>query len=298
VRTGVVIGDRGFDVAVVERAAAGECSHAVLLERLAAPLPKPVDMVALLESGDGRMDALRSGVGRIAKVVTSGLGTDLQTEQFAIPTPGSGKILCVGRNFLEHIRESNHEVPGFPVIFTRFEDTLVAHGEPLVLPKNSGELDWEGELAVVIGKHCRHLSVDEAFGVIAGYSIINEGSVRDYQRKTVQWTAGKNFPGSGSYGPYLVTADEIPDPQVLDLETTINGETVQSVNTDKMMFSVAAVIAYITEWTELAPGDVIATGTPSGIGSRRDPPWYMKVGDVCEVTIEKVGKISNTVVAE
>ncbi len=212
--------------------------------------------------------------------------------------PNAGKFLCVGRNYKEHIEESARPMPEVPVLFARFADSLVGHRQPMVRPVVSERLDWEGELAIVIGKHCRHVARSEALDVVAGYSIFNDGSVRDYQARGVQWTAGKNFWHTGPFGPYLVTADEVGDAQSLSLTTRINGEQVQHANTSSMLFDIATLIAHITEWLPLEPGDVIATGTPSGIGNARTPPRYLKPGDLVTVEIERLGTLENLVADE
>lgn len=294
IRSGVVIGDKGIDVAYLERAISG-----ISAEQLSVPPPAPVRLIDLI--GDpARLDALRRGVDRIEELPSTDLGTkiDLMTTEFAIPTPGTQKFLCVGRNYLDHVNESGHEVPGDPVVFARYEDSLVAHREDMICPSNSIELDWEGELAAIIGTSCRHIAEAEALGVVVGYSVFNDGSVRDYQHKTGQWTPGKNFSRSGSYGPYIVTTDEVADPQVLDIETKVNGEVVQHANTSQMIFSLAKVISFLSEWTELHPGDVIATGTPAGIGSARDPKWFLKAGDFITVTVSGVGELANQIADE
>lgn len=298
IRTAAIAGQYAIDVALLEHAVGGgNVSDDALIDRLSAVLPEPVSLNELIAGSPERLNELRRSLERVAGSRTSDVVAllDLPSIRFAIPTPGSGKFLCVGRNYLEHINESGRDVPGDPVIFTRYEDSLVAHRQALIRPSNSTEFDWEGELAVIIGRRSRHLRVEDALGAVAGYAVFNDGSVRDYQHKTVQWTAGKNFPRSGSYGPYFVTADEIPDPQALDLETSVNNETVQKANTAQMIFPVAKIISFISEWTELRPGDVIATGTPAGIGAARNPKWFLSAGDVVTVTIEHVGQLVNSV---
>lgn len=210
-----------------------------------------------------------------------------------------GKILCLGLNYVEHAAEGGREKPSYPIFFARFTTSLVAHQAPLIRPLASERFDWEGELAVIIGKRGRHLSEANALSIVAGYSIFNDGSVRDYQRKTSQWTVGKNFDGSGGFGPWMVTADELPPGGVgLHLQTRVNGEVMQDANTRDMVFSVVETIATISEVLTLEPGDVISMGTPSGVGDFRKPPVYLKQGDVCEIEIEKIGILSNPVVNE
>ncbi|CAM2155738.1 acylpyruvate hydrolase [Pararobbsia alpina] len=208
------------------------------------------------------------------------------------------KILCVGLNFADHTQESNYEQPTYPTLFFRVATSLIAHDEPMIRPRvtDSDGLDFEGEIAVVIGKGGRHISKDTALSHVAGYSVFNDGSVREYQFKTPQWTVGKNFDGTGAFGPDLVTADELP-PGVkgLRLETRLNGEVVQSASTDQMVFDVASLISTISEAITLEPGDVIVSGTPSGIGWARSPRLLMKAGDVCEVTVEQIGTLRNVI---
>ncbi|HRJ68301.1 MAG TPA: fumarylacetoacetate hydrolase family protein [Beijerinckiaceae bacterium] len=212
--------------------------------------------------------------------------------------PNPGKIICVGANYVAHREEMGRPEIGHPTLFTRYADTLVGHKAGLVKPNATDRFDYEGELAVIIGQHCRNVPDSEAMDVIAGVCCFNDGSVRDWQRHSSQFTAGKNFPGTGALGPEMVTLDELGDLGRLKLETRLNGQTVQSTSLDMMIFSITASIAYITAFTPLAPGDIIATGTPGGVGDKRNPPLYMKVGDKVEVVIEKVGHLTNPVVAE
>jgi acylpyruvate hydrolase len=206
------------------------------------------------------------------------------------------KFICIGRNYADHIAEAGRPMPEVPVCFARFPDSLIGHGQSIRRPSASHHLDWEGELAVVIGRDCRPRTQDEALEAIGGYSIFNDVSLRDYQMRGVQWTAGKNFFATGGFGPWMVTADEVPDPQALDIDVRVNGQTVQHANTKDMIFDVTTLIQHIAEWTPLSAGDVIATGTPSGVGFVRDPPWFLLPGDVVEVEIERIGTLRNDVV--
>jgi 2-keto-4-pentenoate hydratase/2-oxohepta-3-ene-1,7-dioic acid hydratase in catechol pathway len=208
------------------------------------------------------------------------------------------KIFCIGVNYDDHRIETGRAKVDYPTVFTRFADTQVPHDGTLIRPLASEEFDFEGELAVIIGKGGRRIAEAEALSHVAGYACYNDGSVRDWQNRTSQFTPGKNFPATGGFGPWLVTADEIPDPQALTLTTRLNGEVVQQASTRLMIFSVAAVIAYLSEFTALSPGDVIATGTPAGVGAKRSPPLWMKDGDVVEVEIERIGTLRNRVAAE
>ncbi|MCX2888631.1 MULTISPECIES: fumarylacetoacetate hydrolase family protein [unclassified Pseudomonas] len=212
--------------------------------------------------------------------------------------PNPDKVLCVGLNYLKHIVETGREVPKHPTLFTRFASAQVGHDQPLIQPKASAAFDFEGELAIVIGKSGRHISKENALQHVAGYSLFNDGSIRDWQRHTLQFTAGKNFVGSGSFGPWLVTQDEITDIDSLVLETRLNGEVVQREGLDDLLFKIPELIEYISTFTELLPGDVIATGTPGGVGAFRTPPLWMKPGDVVEVEVEGIGTLKNTVNAE
>lgn len=211
------------------------------------------------------------------------------------------KILCVGLNFADHTSESHYEQPNYPTLFFRVHTSLIAHEQPMVRPRvtDSAGLDYEGEIAVVLGKGGRHIAKEHALSHVAGYALFNDGSVREYQFKTPQWTAGKNFDGTGAFGPELVTADELPaGAQGLRLETRLNGEVVQSANTNEMIFNVASLISIISEAITLEPGDVIVSGTPSGIGWARNPKLLMKAGDVCEVSVEKIGTLRNVIIDE
>jgi 2-keto-4-pentenoate hydratase/2-oxohepta-3-ene-1,7-dioic acid hydratase in catechol pathway len=211
------------------------------------------------------------------------------------------KIICVGLNFADHTSESRYEQPDYPTLFFRVHTSLIAHDEPMIRPAvaDSEGLDFEGEIAVVLGKGGRHIAKEAALSHVAGYSVFNDGSVREYQFKTPQWTVGKNFDGTGAFGPDLVTADELPPgAKGLLLETRLNGEVVQSANTDEMVFDVASLISIISEAITLEAGDVIVSGTPSGIGWARNPKLLMKAGDVCEVTVEKIGTLRNVIADE
>lgn len=213
--------------------------------------------------------------------------------------PEPRKIICVGLNYEEHKKEGVRNPADKPMLFARWAETLIAHGDPMILPRISDMLDFEAELLVVIGRDTgRYLPASRAIDTIFGYSCMNEGSVRDWQRHSSQVTAGKNFVGTGPIGPWIVTTDEIPNVQALDLELRLNGETMQKANTKDMIWSVAETIEYITQWIPLRPGDLVATGTPAGVGSRRTPPVFMKEGDVVEVSISGIGTLSNRVARE
>lgn len=216
--------------------------------------------------------------------------------QFNIPISAPGKILCLGLNYMEHVNEGIFEKQPFPTIFMRSKSSMVAHNEPIIRPSVSKTLDYEAELALIVGKTSRHLTAENALDVVAGYSCANDGSVREYQRHTIQWTMGKNFDKTGPLGPVFVTADELPDgAKNLDIACRLNGETVQSSNTDMMIFPVVETLVYITEGLTLEPGDIILMGTPSGVGHARTPQLWMRDSDVVEVEIENVGLLRNVI---
>ena len=212
--------------------------------------------------------------------------------------PDAGKILCVGLNYAKHQAETGRPDVPHPTIFTRFADSHVGHGQPLVKPRSSDRFDFEGELAVIIGRGGRSIPENAALGHVAGYACYNDGSVRDWQRHTSQFTPGKNFAASGSFGPFLVTADEIEDYTRLPIETRLNGEVMQKATLADLIFPIPRLISYISEFTPLSACDVIVTGTPGGVGDRRDPPVYMKPGDIVEIDIGPVGTLVNPVMAE
>jgi 2-keto-4-pentenoate hydratase/2-oxohepta-3-ene-1,7-dioic acid hydratase in catechol pathway len=204
-----------------------------------------------------------------------------------IPSPR--KIICVGVNYLAHIREMGREPPAYPTLFVRYPDSLVGHGGVLRRPRESTHYDYEGELAIVIGRPARRVAAAEALASVAGYTCLLDGSVRDWQNHTTQFIPGKNFPATGSCGPWLVTTDEIPDPSRLHIETRINGQVMQSAPTSDLCFDVRRIVEYVSAFTPLSPGDVIATGTPSGVGFARKPPRWLVPGDVVEVSISGPG---------
>src|SRR5919198_4316232 len=212
----------------------------------------------------------------------------------AIPDPE--KILCAGINYRSHAAETGRDIPKAPSMFVRFTDTLVGHDGEMIRPKISECFDFEGELAIVIGRGGRHIKAERALDHVAGYTCFVDGSVRDYQKISV--TSGKNFPGTGPLGPWIVTTDEIPDPTRLTLTTRLNGEVMQQSGTDLLIYSVPQIIAFCSDFTALEPGDIIATGTPEGVGHRRNPPLWMKPGDVLEVEISGIGTLRNRVVDE
>ena len=205
-----------------------------------------------------------------------------------MPVARPGKVICLGLNYLEHVKEGGQRdnIPKFPTIFMRGQTSLVPHGQPIVRPQVTETLDYEAEMILVVGKRAKHLTAANALSCVAGYSCGNEGSVREFQRKTTQWDMGKNFDHTGGFGPWMVTADELPPGgKGLKIETRLNGKVMQSDNTDNMMFPVIEMLVYVTQGMTLEPGDIIFTGTPSGVGFARTPPVWMKNGDVCEIEI-------------
>lgn len=238
----------------------------------------------------GGVEPMRALVEEPADVAMGDIALDL-------PIPDAAKILCVGRNYRGHVAEGNLKLPEKPSVFLRATESFVPCGGALVRPRVSREFDYEGELAVVIGKPGRHIAREAALGHVFGYTCLNDGSVRDYQF-THSLMVGKNFYRSGSIGPWIVTADEIPDPTQLCLRTRLSGVEVQHARTDDLIFDIPTIISYISAFIPLDAGDVIATGTPEGVGFARKPPLWMKAGDEIAVEITRIGVLRNSVVAE
>jgi len=253
------------------------------------------DMLAFLAGGE---DA-RAAIARALDHAPAAAALDPERTTFLPVVPRPGKIICVGLNYADHSAESGFKQPDYPTLFGRFATSLIGHRAPLIRPNLSNELDYEGEIAAVIGRLGKHVPRGKALDHVAGYALFNEGSVRDYQFKAPQWTVGKNFDGTGAFGPVLVTADELPPgARGLRLTTRLNGETVQSASTDDMVFDVASLVSIISEAITLEPGDVIVTGTPAGVGVARNPQLFMKPGDVCEVEVEGIGLLVNPIAQE
>ena len=219
----------------------------------------------------------------------------LDTLELGPPVPDPDKILCLGVNYREHAAEAQQELPAVPMFFAKFRNSLIGPSSPILLPRVSTQIDYEGELAVIIGSRCKEVFEQEALQYVAGYSIMNDVSARDIQLQTSQWTAGKALDTFGPMGPGMVLASDIPDPQTLMLTTRVNGQVVQHESTANMIFSVATSIAFLSSLMTLEPGDIIATGTPSGVGFKRTPPLFLQEGDVVEVEIERIGSIRNPV---
>jgi len=223
----------------------------------------------------------------------------LATIMPALPLTKPGKIICLGLNYADHIKEGPYERPDYPAIFMRTATSLIPAEAPMVIPNCSETLDYEAELMVIIGKGGRHITMDDALSHVFGYTIFNDGTVREYQRKTHQWTPGKNFDGTGPIGPIIVTPDELPNgAEGLKIETRVSGETLQSSNTNQMIWKVAPIIAEISLYSTLEPGDMIAMGTPSGVGHPRTPPRWLRNGEVIETEIEGIGICRNPIISE
>lgn len=250
------------------------------------------DLKQLLASGDAALSSA-------AAVLQEAPVIDLDRATLLPPLPAPEKIICIGLNYADHSAESGFKQPEYPTIFARFASSLVAHGAPIVRPKVSEQLDYEGELVAVIGKGGRHIDRARALEHVAGYSLFNDASIRDYQFKSPQWIMGKTFDGTGAFGPELVTADELPRGAVgLKLQTRLNGVVVQDASTNDLVFDVATLVSLVSVAMTLSPGDIIVTGTPSGVGLARKPPLWMKPGDVCEVEVEGLGVLRNPVAEE
>jgi len=277
-RLGAVEGDQVIDLAAVDANVPG-------------------DLGEWLRRHDGDLKPLAA----IAKRATAAARKPLAGLRFALPVSRPGKIICLGLNYLEHVKEGaqRDNIPKFPTIFMRGLTSLVPHGEPIIRPQATETLDYEAEMIAVIGKRAKHLTAANALSCVAGYSCGNEGSVREFQRKTTQWDMGKNFDRTGGFGPWLVSADELPPGgKGLKIESRLNGQVMQSDNTDNMMFPMVEMLVYVTQGMTLESGDVIFTGTPSGVGFARKPPVWMKNGDVCEIEISGIGTLRNPIADE
>jgi len=263
----------------------------------AADASVPTDLGEWLARNNGETRPLAE----IARRAPASARCPLAGLTYALPVGRPGKVICLGLNYLDHVKEgpNRDNVPKFPTIFMRSRTSLVPHGQPIMRPLVTETLDYEAELIVVIGKRAKHLTAANATACIAGYSCGNEGSVREFQRKTTQWDMGKNFDRTGGFGPWLVTPDELPPAaEGLKIESRLNGKVMQSDNTDNMMFPIVDLLVYLTQGMTLEPGDIIFTGTPSGVGHARQPPVFMKNGDTCEIEIERIGVLRNPIADE
>lgn len=270
----------------------GVCVGNSVVDLSVAAPDLPRDLVALIRAGKDAFAATE----RAAKAAPTEARIPLAQVKFLPPVTQPGKIICLGLNYADHATEGGHAKPTYPSFFMRVASSLTGHGEPIVRPQCSTQLDYEAELAVVIGRRARHVKEADALGIVAGYSCFNDGSIRDYQRKTGQWTIGKNFDRSGGFGPWMVTPDELPAGAAgLSIRSRLNGQVMQNANTRDMLFPVAETIVLLTECLTLEPGDVIVMGTPAGVGHARKPPVWMKQGDTIEIEIEGIGVLSNPI---
>ena len=258
---------------------------------IAAP-DLPGDLTGVIKLGQEGIDKIAAAVsnaGDDARVSLDGI-------KYLPPSSNAGKLICLGLNYADHAAEGGHNKPEYPSFFLRTNSTLVAHGDPIVRPVVSEQLDYEAEMVAIVGKQARHVKRENALDYIWGYSVFNEASIREYQRKTAQWTIGKNFDNTGGFGPEAVTADELPPGgNGLRIQTRLNGEILQDANTNDMLFDVAETVELLTECLTLEPGDILVMGTPSGVGHARRPQLWMKAGDVCEIEIEKIGILRNPI---
>lgn len=272
----------------------GEGARQEVVDLNRADTALPAEMVPLLQGGPEALARVR----RVLDAAPAGAWRPLAAVTLRAPLPRPGKIICIGLNYRDHAAESAVAVPDYPTVFAKYASCVIGSGEAIVLPKLSDQVDYEGELGVVIGRTARHVPESSALEYVAGYLPFNDVSARDFQHRTSQWTIGKTFDTFGPMGPALVTADEVPDPQNLDLRVRIGDEVLQSSNTGKMIFSIAHLIAYLSAVLTLEPGDVIATGTPEGVGAARTPARFLRPGEVVRVEIEALGTLENPIVAE
>jgi 2-keto-4-pentenoate hydratase/2-oxohepta-3-ene-1,7-dioic acid hydratase in catechol pathway len=247
------------------------------------------DLRSVLEAG---------ALAQAKQAAQNGVRHSFDTVAFEPVIPHPGKILCVGANYLSHMKEMGRVVPEYPWLFVRFGDSQVGHEQPMIRPTASQKYDFEGELAVIIGREARHIAREDALDYVAGYSCFNDGTLRDFQDHGSQFTPGKNFHHSGSFGPWLVTVDEVPDPTQLTLETRLNGQTMQTAPISDLRFGIGELIEYCSTFSLLRPGDVISTGTTGGVGFARKPPVWMQPGDVIEVEISGIGVLRNRIADE
>ncbi|MBB5510713.1 2-keto-4-pentenoate hydratase/2-oxohepta-3-ene-1,7-dioic acid hydratase in catechol pathway [Paraburkholderia sp. JPY681] len=260
-----------------------------------------VDLVKRLDNRYADLKALiaANALGEAAQAAQAGKGDYPLSEVTLLPViPNPEQIFCVGLNYAEHVKETNRETTEQPVIFMRLPASQVGHGQPMLRPPESRQFDYEGEIAVIIGRGGRRIAEADAWNHIAGYACYNDGSVRDWQRHTTQWGPGKNFYRTGAFGPWMVTSDEIEPNALMMLVTRLNGQEVQRATTQMLIHGIAKQIAYLSTFTPLAPGDVIVTGTPGGVGAKRNPPLFMKPGDRVEVEVDRIGVLSNPIADE
>lgn len=284
---------------LVSFSASGHAAWGVLLGSKVVPSQQlgedlPQSLQALISGGDEWPKLMKV----LAERASSLPGLPISEVELMPCVPRPGKIICLGVNYVDHAKEGGNQIGDYPSIFMRCATSLLAHGAPLQVPTISNKLDFEAELAVVIGRTTRFVSENDALNAVFGYACFNDATLRDYQRKTSQWTIGKNFDCTGAFGPCLVTPDELPAGCVgLQIQSRLNGQVMQSANTADMAFGVARTIALLSESLTLEPGDVLVMGTPGGVGYARTPPVWMKAGDTIEIEIEGIGTLSNKVTA-
>jgi acylpyruvate hydrolase len=299
VRIGSVVGDKVIDL---------HNAYKTMLQKQGKIRAKqiaeafvPVDMVEFLEGGEESMELAKKAVDEVTNI--ENMNTELkvihQQSEVRIEAPilTPGKIVCVGHNYREHILEMGRDIPKIPVVFAKYSNTIIANGDPIPKPIQSDELDYEAEFAFVIGKKARNIQEDQALEYVAGYTIANDVSVRDYQKMTLEWLKGKTFDGTLPIGPYLLTADEVTNPHSLDIKLQVNGEERQHSNTKNLVFNVPFLVSFLSGIMTLQPGDVILTGTPGGVGAARDPQVFLRQGDKVRVEIEGLGVLENSVVS-
>ncbi len=302
-RTGAQLDEQIVDLNHAHRAALQAAGNA---EELAvADLRVPTDMVGLLQGGQAALQAAQQAVAFVQKrlpedaqtLKAQGLLVALDEVALLSPVLNPSKVICLGLNYRDHAIESGMPIPTSPVLFNKVASSLTGHQQPIVLPRSSNQVDYEAELAFIIGKRGKYIAEAEAFEYVAGYAAANDVSARDLQFRTSQWNAGKMLDTFGPLGPALVTRDEVPDPHQLAIKTILNGQVMQNGNTAEMIFRVPAIVAAISEICTLEPGDVIMTGTPPGIGNARTPPVFLRPGDTVTIEIERLGKLTNPVSA-
>jgi len=254
----------------------------------------PADMLDFLSQGE---IAIKQAQDAIKKTDVKEVLSAREIRLLA-PVPAPRKIICIGLNYRDHAEETNTPIPDYPTIFSKYANSIIGPGEAIIIPRVTSQVDWECELGVVIGAQCRHVAEEDALQVVAGYLAVNDVSARDYQTRTTQWTIGKAFDTFCPIGPALVTRDEISDPGNLDIRTVLDGEVVQHSNTNQLIFSVPYLVSYLSEVMTLVPGDIISTGTPSGVGFARSPQRYLQSGEVCRIEIEGIGVLENPVEKE
>lgn len=301
VRAGVIVGEFVVDL---QRTYSSLVASDGTTEQQAAAVVPP-NLKALLEGGAASLNAARAVAARAEEGLV-GHGPEWEVAGLAIPVhrvrlwppiTNPSKIICLGRNYRAHAEEAGGEVPKAPELFVKCNNTLIGHEWPIVLPAVSSEVDYEAELAVVVGRRACNVSEELALDYVAGYTVLNDVSARDYQFLTSQWLAGKSMDTFGPVGPWIVTSDEVTDPQVLQIRLDINGEVLQDANTSTMVFSVRASVAFISTVMTLEPGDIVSTGTPAGVGFTRTPPRYLLAGDTVTIAIDKIGTLRNPVLA-